>query len=526
MKRWTIHILLCVGLSIVCTAATAEEDDYEVQGWQRVFTDEFQTIDNNDWTLLNRQYSFNNEKQFYRPEQVSITPIEPGNNALRLTATNQRLADRDYRSGLVRSKHEWSYGRFEVRADLPTSQGMWPAIWLLPDDSIPWPTGGEIDIMENRGSEPHTTSSAYHWQSDPRIPCCSQHRFVYDEYSAVDEQNQPINFHEGFHTYAVEWEPDVLRFYVDGNRHYTVEATASRPIFDTAKSMILNLAVGGNFGGDPNGTTVWPQHFDIDYVRVWQRENGFFGLVNSGFDENGGSLNSWESFNDDGANLEVVQGASVTGDSAIRIAAQPGGNSFAGIFQGVNVDGGETLRLRARTLIPDGQAFNAGSSVQAKVEFYTEFGGGYNSAAYLGEEILTIAEAGFATGDWQENLFVVDAPNNAVEARVTFIVSEGGSPTGTVLVDGVSLVAVEGLAGDFNFDGRVDAIDFTVWKDTEGSSTNLAADANRDGTVDDADAAIWRANFGRTGANNSTSIPEPTAAVLGAMVVLQSLSRR
>lgn len=511
---------LCASLLLTAATSVAQQDDSEVQGWTRVFTDEFSgaAVDRDDWNVLDRQNSFNNEKQYYRREQVSLV-----DGSLRLTAVDQPLGNKNYRSGLVRSKEEWSYGRFEVRADLPTGQGMWPAIWLLPDDSVSWPTGGEIDIMENKGAEPNITSSAYHWQTNPNLPCCDSHEYVSDEFAASNPAGGGlINFHEGYHNYAVEWEPDVLRFYVDGNRHFTV-TSATAPIFDTAKSLILNLAVGGDFDGDPDETTQFPQNFDIDYVRVWQRENGFFGLVNSGFDENGGSLADWNTFNDEGANLAVVSGNSFTGDSAMRITAQAGGNSFAGIYQGVSVEGGETLRLRAKSLIPDGQAFGPGSVVQAKVEFYTEFGGGFGSASYLGQEFIDIADAGSDTGDWQHNEFLVDAPGNAVEARVTFIVTEGGSPAGTVYVDGVSLVSVEGLAGDFNFDGLVDAGDYSVWRDTEGSTTNLAADSNRNGTVDEADLVAWRANYGQSA--GGTSIPEPAAAVLGAMAILHAATR-
>jgi hypothetical protein len=103
---------------------------------------------------------------------------------------------------------------------------------------------------------------------------------VFDEYGAVQDE-QRVNYHSGFHVYAVEWEAARLRFYVDGVLHYTVNETPTRPIFETPMNIILNLAVGGNFGGDPDGTTVFPQYMDVDYVRVWQPLSGLAGDYNS-----------------------------------------------------------------------------------------------------------------------------------------------------------------------------------------------------------------------------------------------------
>jgi beta-glucanase (GH16 family) len=189
------------------------------------------------------------------------------------------LAGKPYRSARLESWEAFGPGRFEARIDLPTTQGMWPAFWLFPNSpSIPWPTGGEIDILENRGRQPFLVSSAYHWQTNPG-PCCGQHQYVFEEYTATVDGEQ-VNFHEGFHTYAVEWDATLLRFYVDGVLHYTVNETANRPIFETQKNIILNLAVGGDFGGNPDGTTVFPQQMDIDYVRVWQRQTGLAGDYN------------------------------------------------------------------------------------------------------------------------------------------------------------------------------------------------------------------------------------------------------
>lgn len=243
----------------------------DVPGWQLAWQDEFDgpQIDTDSWDVINRRNSQNNEKQYYRPEQASIV-----DGKLRITATNEPISGKDYRSARLESFGTYGPGRFEARIDLPTTQGMWPAFWLYPRD-LQWPTRGEIDILENRGSQPLLVSSAYHWQTNPG-PCCDQHRYVSEEYTTEDG-GEPVNFHEGFHVYAVEWEKTQLRFYVDGEMHYRVLQTPDRPIFDTPKNILLNLAVGGDFGGDPNGTTIFPQHMDVDYVRYWERQTGMAG---------------------------------------------------------------------------------------------------------------------------------------------------------------------------------------------------------------------------------------------------------
>ena len=261
-----------------CVAEPAAAQVPDVPGWRLVWHDEFDgtSVDTENWDVLTRRNSFNNEKQYYIPQQATVS-----DGRLRITATNQPLDGKLYRSARLESWQTFAPGRFEARIDLPTTQGMWPAFWLLPRDKQ-WPTAGEIDILENRGSESFRVSSAYHWQTNPSVPCCSQHQFVFENYSALDEEGEPVNFHAGYHTYAVEWDATLLRFYVDGVLHYTVTETAGRPIFEEPMNIILNLAVGGDFGGDPNASTVFPQHMDIDYVRVWQRQTpGLTGDYNS-----------------------------------------------------------------------------------------------------------------------------------------------------------------------------------------------------------------------------------------------------
>jgi beta-glucanase (GH16 family) len=254
----------------------------DVPGWQLSWHDEFDgaKLNTNNWTALDRQDSYNNEKQYYWHDQVTVS----GGN-LQITAINQPRANKQYQSGLITSNALYGPGRFEARIDLPTTQGMWPAFWLNPNQ-VQWPLGGEIDIMENKGSQPTTVSSAFHWQKDPG-PCCGAHQYVTQTYQATDN-GVPVDFSAGFHTYAVEWDKnpstDVneIRYYVDNNLFFTVDENSamSDANFTTPKNIILNLAIGGDFGGDPDATTVFPQTMLVDYVRVWHRPTGIPGDYN------------------------------------------------------------------------------------------------------------------------------------------------------------------------------------------------------------------------------------------------------
>ena len=263
--RWlSLGAVLFAAAMAVAQSAAAQATN--LPGWRLVWQDEFETadVDTSKWQALTRRNSYNDEKQYYLPQQASIV-----DGALRITATNQPIADKRYRSARLESWQAFGPGRFEARIDLPTGQGMWPAFWLFPNDPlIPWPTGGEIDILENRGSQPELVSTAYHWQAAPG-PCCANAHYVFGEYVAFGEFG-PVDFHEGFHIYAVEWSEDEIRFFVDGELSFIVTETASRPVFETPKNIILNLAVGGLFGGDPDFTTVFPQVMAVDYVRVWE----------------------------------------------------------------------------------------------------------------------------------------------------------------------------------------------------------------------------------------------------------------
>ena len=212
--RLGVSLLLTLGVTWLLLTATASAQSAALSGWDNVWNDNFSgnSINYSRWEVADREFSPNNELQYYRPEQVTV-----GGGQLTITAVNQPLGNQQYRSGLIRTWQEHRFGRWEVRADLPWGQGMWPAIWLLPRNAD-WPVGGEIDIMENIGSNTFAVLGSYHYNWTPGSPITTN-----QWYGANEANGQPIDFAAGMHNYAVEWEPNQMRFYVDDNLYFSID---------------------------------------------------------------------------------------------------------------------------------------------------------------------------------------------------------------------------------------------------------------------------------------------------------------
>jgi beta-glucanase (GH16 family) len=201
--------------------------------------------------------------------------IENGNLVITARKENFEGTDhiaREFTSARLKTQGLFSqtYGRFEARIKIPSGQGMWPAFWMLGDNisSVGWPKCGEIDIMENVGKEPGLVHGSLH---GPMTTGAAT-----DLTSTVSLPTGK-DFAAAFHLYAVEWEPDVVRFYVDDTLYatFTANSVASTPttagswVFDHPFFLILNVAVGGSWPGPPDATTAFPQTMLIDYVRVY-----------------------------------------------------------------------------------------------------------------------------------------------------------------------------------------------------------------------------------------------------------------
>jgi beta-glucanase (GH16 family) len=234
--------------------------------WKLIWHDEFDgtAIDRTRWHVEDAYTGeSNNEMEIYtdRPRNARVE-----NGQLVIEAREEPLAGFRYTSGRLSTHglHAWTYGRFEARIKLPYGQGIWPAFWLLGDD-VPqngWPECGEIDIMENIGRMPAAVRGTVHG------PGYSRDDGVYADYFLPAGR-----FADDFHVFAIEWEPDQIRWYVDGNLFSTLTPRdlPGRWVFDHPHFLILNLAVGGFWPGYPDETTVFPQFMHVDYVRVYQR---------------------------------------------------------------------------------------------------------------------------------------------------------------------------------------------------------------------------------------------------------------
>jgi len=168
----------------------------------------------------------------------------------------------------TRNKGDWLTGRFEIRAKLPYGQGIWPAIWMLPTDWEygGWPNSGEIDIMELIGHEPASVYGTLHYGRP--------HTYTGDHYDLAGGET----FADGYHVFALEWEPGEIRWYVDGVHYqtqtewFTSSSKGTHPApFDRRFHLIINVAVGGAWPGYPDETTVFPQTMHVDYVRIYQK---------------------------------------------------------------------------------------------------------------------------------------------------------------------------------------------------------------------------------------------------------------
>jgi len=204
----------------------------------------------------------NNELQFYTNRSENV--IQKDGNLV-IKAIKESYQGYDYTSTRLKTqgKFSFTYGRVEVRAKLPQGRGTWPAIWMLGDNitSAGWPACGEIDIMEYVGYQPDVIYTSIHTTSS------FGDTVNHDSFNLATAE-------EEFHIYGIEWTETEIKFFVDETIHYTYKPTAYNDQtwpFNKNQFLILNLAIGGNWGGLQGvDDTIFPQEFSIDYVRVYQ----------------------------------------------------------------------------------------------------------------------------------------------------------------------------------------------------------------------------------------------------------------
>lgn len=260
------------GLMGACATTNSREDQVQREDEKLVWFDDFDHFDESKWTPVigdgcpdNCGFG-NNELQYYtgRPENVKV---EDG--ILKIIARPDTMGKKPYSSAKLISKNkgDWKYGRIEARAKLPVGKGTWAAIWMLPSnvENFQWPLDGEIDIMEHVGYNAGTVYGTIH-------------TFKYNHIKGNQKSDSLLvtTMDEKFHLYGLEWSSDSLSWSVDGQRYFSLAKNGENyegwP-FDQPFHLILNLAVGGNWGGKMGvDATIWPEMMEIDYVKVYQKK--------------------------------------------------------------------------------------------------------------------------------------------------------------------------------------------------------------------------------------------------------------
>ena len=230
------------------------------------WSDEFNenSIDNNIWGYdLGGGGWGNNELETYTNNSKNSFVTSGG--YLVLEARQEPFGSANYTSArmLTMGKQDFTYGRIDVRAKLPKGQGVWPAIWMLGSNisNTPWPACGEIDMMELLGNQPNKVYGTAHWSNG------GQNAQLGGSYTMPSG-----DFSQGFHVFSILWNSSEIGWYIDNQKYFTAPKSSmvgTYP-FDKPFFIILNVAVGGAWPGNPDGTTVFPQRMIVDYIRVYQ----------------------------------------------------------------------------------------------------------------------------------------------------------------------------------------------------------------------------------------------------------------
>lgn len=246
-----------------------------------IFKDEFNGasgtgINTNKWTAEIGGWGWGNQElQYYTNSTENAYLDGSGNLIIKAVKLNPPLnlscwyGPCQYTSArlITKGKFDQKYGKFEARIKVPRGQGMWGAFWMLGNniDTVGWAACGEIDIMENIGREPTIVHGTIHGPG----------------YSGANGIGAPFSlannaaFADDFHVYSTEWSENKIQFFVDGNLYKTLTPTdlpgGAKWVYEHPFFMILNFAVGGPWGGNPDNTSVFPNMMIVDYVRVYKR---------------------------------------------------------------------------------------------------------------------------------------------------------------------------------------------------------------------------------------------------------------
>ena len=250
-------------------------------GYGLVWSDEFDTPglpDPAKWkydTARNQEGWFNNEKQYYAAAREKNARVVNGRLVIEAHAEDLSAAGlsdwgkQRYSSArlITQGLGDWTYGFFEIRAKLPCGRGTWPAIWMLPSDpSVKWPAGGEIDIMEHVGFDPGVIHHSIHTSA-----------FNFSRGTQKTSSHTVPDACDAMHKYQLLWTADFMLFGVDDQPKLLFKKESDKQArwpFDQPQHLLLNIAVGGNWGGQKGvDDAAFPARMEVDYVRVYQPRN-------------------------------------------------------------------------------------------------------------------------------------------------------------------------------------------------------------------------------------------------------------
>jgi beta-glucanase (GH16 family) len=289
MRRTPIRFLASIAIAGLCLSGSSTvaepplqpvvEPDHAPAGYTLVFGDEFNAGSMPDparWdyaTERNADGWFNQERQYYSRARPENSRIEDGHLIIEARAETldpsqyPDWGDQKYTSArlLTRGKASWTYGFFEIRAKLPCGIGTWPAIWTLPEDpKVEWPNGGEIDIMEHVGFDPGVINQTVHTRA-----------FNFGSGTQKTTKFVVADACTSMHRYQLLWTPDFVLMGVDDQAKFMfrkVRSDRARWPFDQPQHLLLNIAVGGSWGGQKGiKPEAFPARMEVDYVRIYQR---------------------------------------------------------------------------------------------------------------------------------------------------------------------------------------------------------------------------------------------------------------
>jgi beta-glucanase (GH16 family) len=281
MKKLSLIYICLLSAGVLTAACSKKSGDDSVsavqqpptlKGWTLQWNDEFNTGDvpsPDKWGYEVGGGGWgNNELEYYTQYRKENARVE--NGSLIIEARKEEYEGRHYTSArmVTTGKGDWLYGRIEVRAKLPSGYGTWPAIWMLPTDWVygnhGWPDCGEIDIMEHVGYDQDVIHGTTH---------CQKYYFKNNTQRTATVRIPDVS--TTFYTYAIEWYPDRIDFFVNDTKYFssTNDGTGWEAWpFDKPFHLILNLAIGGDWGGVKGvDDSIFPQRMEVDYVRIYSK---------------------------------------------------------------------------------------------------------------------------------------------------------------------------------------------------------------------------------------------------------------